>query len=160
MVFAEYSWTPGDMQQAEDRAHRIGQAQAVNIYNLHLKGSIDDVIWSTLENKLDNVGQVREPSWSPSGLLPQWIDRIKEHGSFAAVMWLRQLEGRGCQLESAFFALASGDVVPWVHLLITALTVSLHQREATWSIVAEMFVVLLLSGAGVRSPSLGILFVE
>eukprot|EP00884_Botryococcus_braunii_P013393 jgi/Botrbrau1/22054/Bobra.0024s0064.1 len=57
VVFAEYSWTPGDMQQAEDRAHRIGQAQAVNIYNLHLKGSIDDVIWSTLENKLDNVGQ-------------------------------------------------------------------------------------------------------
>lgn len=59
VVFAEYSWTPGTLVQAEDRVHRIGQANSVNVYYLHAKGSIDDIIWQTLEHKLDDVGQVR-----------------------------------------------------------------------------------------------------
>ena len=28
-----------------DRAHRIGQASSVNVMFLHVKGSIDDIIW-------------------------------------------------------------------------------------------------------------------
>ena len=58
VVFAEYSWTPGDLVQAEDRAHRIGQASSVNIYFLHVKASIDDLIWQKLGRKLEHVGQV------------------------------------------------------------------------------------------------------
>lgn len=44
--------------QAEDRAHRIGQSRSVNIYLLHARGSIDDVIWTALQDKLEHVGQV------------------------------------------------------------------------------------------------------
>lgn len=58
VVFAEYTWTPGDLVQAEDRAHRIGQASSVNIYMLHVKNSIDDLIWQKLGRKLEHVGQV------------------------------------------------------------------------------------------------------
>ena len=58
VVFGEYSWTPGEMVQAEDRAHRIGQAQSVNVHYLHVKRSIDDMMWQSLATKLDNVGQV------------------------------------------------------------------------------------------------------
>ena len=61
VVFAEYTWTPGDLVQAEDRAHRIGQASSVNIYMLHVKNSIDDLIWQKLQRKLEHVGQVRGP---------------------------------------------------------------------------------------------------
>ena len=56
VVMAELDWTPGNLVQAEDRAHRIGQASSVNVHYLHMKGSIDDIIWQTLSTKLENVG--------------------------------------------------------------------------------------------------------
>jgi hypothetical protein len=71
VVFAEYSWTPGTLVQAEDRVHRIGQANSVNVYYLHAKGSIDDIIWQTLEHKLDDVGQVPPVSLSASVHYPK-----------------------------------------------------------------------------------------
>jgi len=44
--------------QAEDRAHRIGQANCVQVHYLHCKGTVDDIIWRSVANKLDNLGQV------------------------------------------------------------------------------------------------------
>ncbi|XP_024398738.1 uncharacterized protein [Physcomitrium patens] len=58
VIFAEMSWTPGDLVQAEDRAHRIGQASSVNVYYLHAHDTIDDIIWDTVQNKLENLSQV------------------------------------------------------------------------------------------------------
>ncbi|PRW20657.1 SWI SNF-related matrix-associated actin-dependent regulator of chromatin subfamily A 1 isoform X1 [Chlorella sorokiniana] len=57
VVFAEMTWTPGEIIQAEDRAHRIGQASSVNVIFLFAKGSSDDLIWASLEKKLDTVGE-------------------------------------------------------------------------------------------------------
>ncbi|XP_024531873.1 SWI/SNF-related matrix-associated actin-dependent regulator of chromatin subfamily A-like protein 1 homolog isoform X1 [Selaginella moellendorffii] len=58
VIFAEMTWTPGDLIQAEDRAHRIGQRSSVNIYYLHAPDTIDDFIWETIHRKLGNLGQV------------------------------------------------------------------------------------------------------
>ena len=49
VVFAETTWVPGDLVQAEDRAHRIGQASSVNVHFLHARGSIDDLIWGSIQ---------------------------------------------------------------------------------------------------------------
>ncbi|KAI3932041.1 hypothetical protein MKW92_047397 [Papaver armeniacum] len=58
VFFAELSWTPGDIIQAEDRAHRIGQVSSVNVYFLLANDTIDDIIWDVVQSKLENLGQM------------------------------------------------------------------------------------------------------
>ena len=41
VIFVELSWVPSDLEQAEDRAWRIGQINAVNIWHLVVEGSMD-----------------------------------------------------------------------------------------------------------------------
>ncbi|CAH9086321.1 unnamed protein product [Cuscuta europaea] len=58
VIFAELSWTPGDLIQAEDRTHRIGQVSSVNIYYLLANDTVDDIIWDVVQSKLENLGQM------------------------------------------------------------------------------------------------------
>ncbi|XP_027840177.2 SWI/SNF-related matrix-associated actin-dependent regulator of chromatin subfamily A-like protein 1 [Aphis gossypii] len=53
VIFAELYWNPGILTQAEDRAHRIGQAEAVTIQYLLAKGTADDHIWPLIQFKLN-----------------------------------------------------------------------------------------------------------
>jgi SWI/SNF-related matrix-associated actin-dependent regulator 1 of chromatin subfamily A len=41
VVFAELDWVPGNISQAEDRCHRIGQTDSVLVQHIVLDGSID-----------------------------------------------------------------------------------------------------------------------
>jgi len=41
VVFAELDWVPGNLTQAEDRCHRIGQRDSVLVQHLVLEGSLD-----------------------------------------------------------------------------------------------------------------------
>ena len=51
-VFAELSWTPGEMSQALDRLHRIGQkASEVNAYVLHVPGTLESAVLGVNDNK-------------------------------------------------------------------------------------------------------------
>ena len=52
VVFAEILWTPSQMQQAEDRVHRIGQHSSVNVYYLHAPRTVDDACFRILNEKM------------------------------------------------------------------------------------------------------------
>jgi len=50
VIFAELSWTPGTIAQAEDRVHRIGQTHdIVEIEYLICKNTVDSHIWRLLK---------------------------------------------------------------------------------------------------------------
>ena len=52
VVFAELHWTPGILEQCEDRAHRIGQINSIHVHYLVARGTMDEWIWSALSRKV------------------------------------------------------------------------------------------------------------
>ena len=56
-TFLELYWNPGDLTQAEDRAHRIGQTDSVTIQYLVATGTADDELWPMLQRKLNVLQQ-------------------------------------------------------------------------------------------------------
>ncbi|XP_062972669.1 DNA annealing helicase and endonuclease ZRANB3 isoform X2 [Elgaria multicarinata webbii] len=56
VVFAELYWDPGHIKQAEDRAHRIGQCNSVNIHYLIANGTLDPLMWAMLNRKAKVTG--------------------------------------------------------------------------------------------------------
>lgn len=62
VVFAELTFDPKLMLQAEDRCHRLGQVRPVSVYYLVIRYTVDDIMWRTLNfkvnvaaNMIDNV---------------------------------------------------------------------------------------------------------
>ena len=51
VAFIELPWTPGDVTQAEDRVHRIGQKDSVNIHYLLANGTIEEKIARLIDSK-------------------------------------------------------------------------------------------------------------
>jgi SNF2 family DNA or RNA helicase len=51
VAFLELPWSPGDLNQAEDRCHRIGQKDSVNIHYLLATDTIEEKIANLLDNK-------------------------------------------------------------------------------------------------------------
>jgi len=79
VVFIELPWTPGELIQAEDRVHRIGQRESVNIYYLLAVGTIEERIAGIIDNKrkvLDQVLDGKEPE--RDSLLRELLDQYKK----------------------------------------------------------------------------------
>jgi SWI/SNF-related matrix-associated actin-dependent regulator 1 of chromatin subfamily A len=60
VAFVELPWTPGDLSQAEDRCHRIGQKDSVNIHYLLSVGTIEEKIAHMLDTKRKVLASVHD----------------------------------------------------------------------------------------------------
>lgn len=56
--FIEFPWTYSDCEQAEDRAHRNGQKNAVNCYYFLGENTIDRYMYSVIQSKKDIANEV------------------------------------------------------------------------------------------------------
>jgi SWI/SNF-related matrix-associated actin-dependent regulator 1 of chromatin subfamily A len=65
VVFVEDTWVPGEISQAEDRCHRIGQKESVLIQHLILEGSLDERVVGVLIQKQEIIDKALD---KPEGL--------------------------------------------------------------------------------------------
>ncbi len=54
-VFVELPWTPGKLLQAEDRIHRIGQENSVDIYYLLAESTVEEKMMATIQKKQEII---------------------------------------------------------------------------------------------------------
>ena len=65
VVFNDLDWVPVNHWQAEDRAYRIGQQQAVNVTYMVGSGTVDEFVRAVLETKSALIDQLVEGSALP-----------------------------------------------------------------------------------------------
>jgi len=70
VVFAELDWVPGNMFQAEDRAHRIGQLQSVLVQHLVMEGSLDATMAQALVDKMEVIDRALDRAYTIEVVTP------------------------------------------------------------------------------------------
>lgn len=79
VMFLDMVWSPEVHKQAEDRAHRMGQAGTVNIYYYVAMGTIDEDIMSILEEKRSIIDiVVGEAEEMEPSVAKAFLEKIKE----------------------------------------------------------------------------------
>lgn len=92
VLFAELDWVPGNMNQAEDRAHRIGQKDHVLVYHTAIENSLESRMvrrliekQATIDAALDD-GVVPEVETNPTAQMDfaEWLTNIAAAASAEA----------------------------------------------------------------------------
>jgi len=82
VAFCELAWSPGEMDQAEDRIHRIGQENACTAWYLVAEGTIEEEIVSLIDKKREILAQVLDgqKDVDESSLLGELLNKIRKGG--------------------------------------------------------------------------------
>ena len=68
VIFFELDWVPGNVSQAEDRCHRIGQKESVLVQHLVLEGSLDAIMAKKIVAKQNVIDRALDARRDPSVL--------------------------------------------------------------------------------------------
>jgi SWI/SNF-related matrix-associated actin-dependent regulator 1 of chromatin subfamily A len=75
VLMVEQDWTPANLDQAEDRAHRMGQKNAVNVTYLVMEGTLDDTLRDVIESKRKIAADLSQSV--QSDVLAKWRETHK-----------------------------------------------------------------------------------
>jgi hypothetical protein len=93
-IFLELDWVPGNVSQAEDRIHRIGQKESVLIQHLVLEGSLDAVMAKRIIAKQEIIERALDKVADAEAELPTASDtRPKALETAAQTMTQEQRDG-------------------------------------------------------------------
>ena len=70
VIFAELDWVPGNITQAEDRLHRIGQKDSVLVQHLVVDSSLDARMARTLVEKQAIIDQALDDDFAGTPIIP------------------------------------------------------------------------------------------
>ena len=94
VIFAELDWVPGNMTQAEDRCHRIGQTDSVLVQHLVMEGSIGSRMAKTLIEKQDVIDRALDRRSEEAAQPPVTPSRDKAATESLSVDKLGELAAR------------------------------------------------------------------
>lgn len=80
VVFNDYSYSPSDMMQAEDRAHRLGQTKTVTIHYISSAGTVDEDALDLLTKKqkvLNGIIDGTPYTYDEKGIEQSVLDKLK-----------------------------------------------------------------------------------
>lgn len=79
VAFVEFAWTPGDMDQAADRCHRIGQLDNVTAWQLVAVDSIDEDTTALVETKRGTVNATVDgvAAGGDTDIMDELVERMK-----------------------------------------------------------------------------------
>jgi superfamily II DNA or RNA helicase len=70
VIFGELDWVPGNVSQAEDRCHRIGQTDTVFVRHLVLEGSLDERMAQIIVDKQEVIDKALDTAPAPAKTEP------------------------------------------------------------------------------------------
>lgn len=80
-VFVELGWTPSVHDQAEDRLHRIGQKNTVNVYYLIASDTVEEDVMTLIDKKRTVITQIMDGKVpEDSTILTELLKLYKEKG--------------------------------------------------------------------------------
>lgn len=82
VAFVELAWSPADMNQAEDRLHRLGQGNPVTIHYLIGEGTIEEDHLEILQSRWGAMGAILDGQAAATDLYQELINlrRTRRHG--------------------------------------------------------------------------------
>jgi SWI/SNF-related matrix-associated actin-dependent regulator 1 of chromatin subfamily A len=90
VIFLELDWTPGVMAQAEDRCHRIGQKDSVQVDYLVYDNSMDAHLAQMLLSKETTISEIMDDNSAPSMTAEEATQFWEEDATRRLHEWIRK----------------------------------------------------------------------